>query len=76
MCKVDAVLEAPAIGSHDASAQWQHMSDLESLRALRAQGVINAAEFISLATELAATQASDIDEARSRLASLHASPIA
>ena len=49
------------------------MSNLESLRALRAQDVINAAEFISLATEIAAAQASAIDEARSRLASLHAS---
>ena len=42
------------------------MSDLESLRALRAQGVMNAAEFISLATEISAAQASAIDEAHSR----------
>ena len=49
------------------------MSDLDSLRALRAQGVIDAAEFISLATELSAAQACAINEARSRLASLPAS---
>ena len=33
------------------------MDTLESLRALRAQGVINAAEFVSLASEIAKAQA-------------------
>ena len=49
-------------------------SSLDSLRALRAQGVINAAEFVSLASELATSQATAIAAAREHLSSLQASP--
>ena len=46
------------------------MDSLESLRALRAQGVINAAEFVSLASEIAKSQAAAIGAAREHLSSL------
>ena len=52
------------------------MDTLESLRALRAQGVINAAEFVSLASEIAKAQAAAIGAAREQLSSLQASPVA
>ena len=42
-------------------------ADLDELRALRTQGLIGAAEFVSLASEIAKSQAATIDAARKQL---------